>query len=134
MEAMMRHRIASLLFVVLVVLVLPHLSSAQTPLAESDAWRALAAALEPGAFISVRLTDGQRLTGTLVRATADGILLKPKTRLPVPARELSFADVESIERAKQGMKPGVKVLLGAGIGVGALMLVVGLLYAALGSS
>src|SRR5829696_1202203 len=98
MEAMMRHRIASLLFVVLVVLVLPHLSSAQTPVAESDAWRALAAALEPGAFISVRLTDGQRLTGTLVRATADGILLKPKTRLPVPARELSFADVESIER------------------------------------
>jgi hypothetical protein len=38
----------------------------------------------------------------------------PKTRLPVPVRELAFADVQSIETRKEGMSPGAKVLAGVG--------------------
>ena len=38
--------------------------------------------------------------------------LQPKTRLPVPARALVFADIESIDVGKEGMTPGAKVLIG----------------------
>jgi len=102
---------------------------AQPAPAAADAWRALAAAIEPGAFVSVRTKDGTRVRGTLVQQVDGGIVMKPKTRLPSPLRTVAYTDIEEIERAKPGMTAGVKVALGAGIAAGALLLVSAILVA-----
>jgi hypothetical protein len=48
----------------------------------------------------------------------------PKKRLPVSARALAFTDVESMERLKEGMSPGAKVLASVGAAGGIVLLVV----------
>ncbi|MEQ1908955.1 MAG: hypothetical protein ABMA15_09030 [Vicinamibacterales bacterium] len=94
--------------------------------AQSDAetWRALVSALEPAAMVAVRLTDGTRLSGTVLGAGDESFTMKPRTRIPVPARTIRFDAVESVERARVGMNPGLKVLTGVGIGIGGFFLVV----------
>ena len=106
--------------------------SAQGTSRDADAWRALTSALAPGAFVSVRTKDGVRIRGTLVQQVDDGILVKPKTRVPSPMRSIAFDEIEELERAKQGMSPGAKVMLGTGIGVAAFLLVAVLIVAAAG--
>src|SRR5262249_37435868 len=103
---------------------------AQQPVDETEAWRTLAAALEPAATVAVRIRGGQRIIGTVIEHSNDGLVLKPHTRVPVPARAIPYTDIESIERTKIGWTPGAKVLVGVGIGVGALMLSVLLAFAA----
>ena len=51
-------------------------------------------------------------------------------RARAPLRAIAFNDIESIERKKTGMSPGAKVLLGVGVGIGALMFGVLLAFAA----
>jgi|SRR5262245_2718006 len=90
---------------------------------ETNAWRSLAEKLESSATISVRLKDGRKIKGTFLQNTSDALVLKPRTRIPVPARSIPFTDIESIERSKIGMNPAKKVLIGAGIGAGAIGLI-----------
>lgn len=99
--------------------------------ADADAWRAMAAAIEPGTFVSVRTRDGTRVRGTLVQATEGGVIVKPKTRLPTPMRTIAYTDIENMERARPGMNAGLKVVLGAGIGAGVLLLTGAILVALL---
>ena len=107
-------------------------ATAQQVSPDADAWRALATAIEPGAFVSVRTKDGTRVRGTLVQPTDGGVMVKPKTRLPSPMRTIAYADIAEMERWKPGMNPGAKVLLGTGIGAGVMMLVGVLIVAATG--
>ncbi len=100
---------------------------------DAEAWRALAGALEPGAFVSVRSKDGTRVHGTLVQQAPDGLLLKPKTRLPSPMRSIAYSEIDEIERQKPGMNAGLKVLLGTGIGAGVMLLVGAIIVAAASS-
>ena len=95
---------------------------AQPSVNEARSWRTLVAALEPAAMVSVRLKDGKRVVGTVLEHSEDSLVLKPRTRMPVAARAIAFSDIESIERKKPGLSPGAKVLLGAGVSFGALML------------
>jgi hypothetical protein len=106
--------------------------SAQQSVNEAQSWRALAATLEPAAVVSIRLKDGRRVVGTVLAHSEDSLVLKPRTRVPVAARSIAFTDIESIERKKTGWSPGAKVLLGAGVSVGAVMLGTLIAYAALG--
>jgi hypothetical protein len=117
-----------LLFVVFAAVPAP----AQQVRRDAEAWRALAAAIEPGAYVSVRTRDGARVRGTLVQPTETGLLVKPKTRLPMPMRTIAYADIEALERWKPGMNPAAKVLLGTGIGAGAMLLVGALIVALVG--
>jgi hypothetical protein len=87
---------------------------------EAEAWRGLVTSLEPAATIAVRLKNGNRLKGTFVQHTDDALLLKPRTRIAVPALSIAFTEIESIERWKIGWSPGQKVLLGVGIGFGVI--------------
>jgi len=103
---------------------------AQQPADEAEAWRTLAAALEPAATVAVRLRGGKRIVGTVIDHSDNALVLKPHTRVPVPARAIPYTDIESIERARIGWSPGAKVLVGVGIGVGAVMLSVLLAFAA----
>jgi len=118
-------------FIILSLLVAAGPAAAQPPHADADAWRALAGALEPAAFVSVRTKDGRRVRGTLVQRTEDGIVVKPKTRLPSPMRPIAYAEIDEMERTAHGMTPGLKVVLGAGIGAGAMLLVGAVLVAML---
>ena len=102
---------------------------AQDRAAETKAWQSLAATLQPGTFIEIRLKDGTHFKGTFVQRLGDGVIVKPRTRVAVPAREIAMADVESIAPAKQGMSPAKKVLIGLGVGVGTMLLVGALVVA-----
>ena len=100
---------------------------------EAQSWRTLAASLEPAATVTVRLKDGKRVVGTVLEHSEQSLVLKPRTRVPVPARAIAFSEIESIERKKIGWSPGAKVLLGVGVSVGALMLGTLIAYVALGN-
>ena len=93
---------------------------------ESDVetWRALVSALEPAAMVVVRLTDGTRLSGTVLRAGDVSFTMQTRTRIPVPARAIRYDAVRSMERTRVGMNPGLKVITGIGVGVGGFLLVV----------
>lgn len=114
--------VASMLMIVLAAAPL----CAQERAMETAAWQSMAATLQPGTFVEVRLKDGARFKGTLMQRSGDRVVVKPRTRVPVPAREIPFADLESIEVAKQGMSPGMKVLIGVGASL-ATIAVIGLL-------
>ena len=83
-------------------------------------------------MVSIRLKDGKHIVGTILDRSDDSLVLKPRTRVPVAARAIAFTDIESIERKKTAMSPGAKVLLGVGVGIGALMFGVLLAFAAYG--
>ena len=121
-----------LVLVLALILATPSIGAQQPALNEAQSWRALAATLEPAATVSVRLKDGKRVVGTVLSHSADAIVLKPRTRVAVPARAIAFDDIESIERKKVGWSPGAKVLLGAGVSFGVLMLGTLIAYVALG--
>ena len=95
---------------------------AQDRAAETAAWQSLAATLQPGTFIEIRLKNGTHFKGTFVQRLDDRMVVKPRTRVAVPAREVAVADVESIATAKQGMSPAKKVLIGLGVGLGVVTL------------
>jgi hypothetical protein len=76
------------------------------------------------------MKDGTHFKGTFVQRVGDGVVVKPRTRVAVPAREIAMADVESMAPAKQGMSPGKKVLIGLGVSVGSLLLIGALVVAA----
>jgi hypothetical protein len=78
--------------------------------------------LEPAAFVSLRLRSGERVKGTVLGAGDRTFTFMPHTRIPVPAREVAYDDIATLERARQGMSPGMKVLIGAGAGVGGFLL------------
>ena len=106
------------------------MAGAQQPRGEAD-WSSAAAALGVGALVNVRTTKGERITGTLVGYSADGIRLQPRTRVPVASRDLAYGDIETLERARQPrMSPGVKVVLGVGIGAAVVLLTTALVFAA----
>src|SRR4051812_35885217 len=96
--------------------------AAQQPLNEAQSWRTLASSLEPAAMVSVRLKDGSRVVGTVLEDNEDSLVMKPRTRIPVSARAIPFAEIDSIERKHIGWTPGAKVLLGVGVSVGVLFL------------
>jgi hypothetical protein len=117
--------------VLVLALTTSSLSAQQQP-NEAQSWRTLAAALEPAATVTIRLKDGKRVVGTVVEHSEQSLVLKPRTRVPVPARAIAFSEIESIERKKIGWSPGAKVLLGVGVSLGVLMLGTLIAYAALG--
>jgi hypothetical protein len=114
-------RTKSMLIYLLVLLMTAPSAMAKQRLEPPDVWRAFAEKLEAGAFVSVRLQSGAKVKGHLIQVAGDTLRVKPKTRIPVPIRDLPFADIESIQRQKEGLSPGVKVLMGIGIGAGAIL-------------
>ncbi len=86
---------------------------AATP--EPELWRAMLERLPPGSLIAVRLRDGARTKGTVLQVGTDRFTFKPRTRIPVPAYDVAFVEVSTIERQKPSMSPAKKVLLGVGI-------------------
>ena len=100
------------------------LSGSLSAQSDAETWRALVSALEPAAMVAVRLTDGTRVSGTVLAAGDVSFTMQTRTRIPVPARAIRYDAVRSMERTRVGMNPGLKVITGIGVGVGGFFLVV----------
>ena len=117
-------------FVLIVVLAAP-LAMAAPRQEPPEVWQAFARKLEAGAFVQVHLKDGKKIKGNFMPGSGDVFRLKPKTRISVPVRDIQFSDIESIDRKHDGIwSPGMKVLTGAGIAIGAAVVILVAAYAA----
>jgi hypothetical protein len=89
----------------------------------------MAAELHPGTSVQVRLKDRSRIRGMVITTSDESFIIKPATRIAVPPVSIDFADIESIEPWREGLTPGMKVLMGVGIGVGTFMLAAAIIFA-----
>jgi hypothetical protein len=89
---------------------------------EAARWHDLVERLDAAALVTIRLKDGTRMKGTVLGVDPGSFAFKPRTRIPIASRDIRFDEVVSIERTKQGMSPGQKVLIGAASLVGALFM------------
>ena len=91
-------------------------------------WKPLASSLQPGTRIELDLEDGTHVDGTVLAHEGDHFVFSPKTRLPVAPWRIGYSEIRSLDvkHSGEGMKPGTKVLLGVGIGVGVFLLIAGI--------
>jgi len=91
-------------------------------------WKPLASSLQPRTRIELDLEDGTHVDGTVLAHEGDLFVFSPKTRLPVAPWRIGYSEIRSLDvkQSGEGMKPGTKVLLGVGIGVGVFLLLAGI--------
>jgi Outer membrane protein beta-barrel domain len=90
-----------------------------------DVWRAYVSRLPTGSLVDVTPAGSDRFIATLVAVDADGILLKPLTRVAEPVRHVAFDRLETLA-LHDGPPPGARVgatLAGVGAGAGTFTLV-----------
>jgi len=124
MKKHMHTRLATALL--LVSLAMP--ASAQDP---GRDWATLAASLAPGARVELDLADGTHVDGTVLAQEEGRFVFNPKTRIPVAPWRVEYSEIRSLEvkHAREGMRPGTKVLIGVGTGLGVLLLLAGIAVA-----
>lgn len=94
----------------------------------ADAWREVATRVGAGNEVRVQLADGSKHRVMLVRVDETGLLLLPRTRVPVPVQHVPYDAIVSLEPEKgRGAAVAKAVAIGIGAGVGAF---VGLLWVA----
>ncbi|HET9270496.1 MAG TPA: hypothetical protein VFO31_20105 [Vicinamibacterales bacterium] len=94
-------------------------------------WTTLAASLAPGARVELDLADGTHVDGTVLAQEEGRFVFNPKTRIPVAPWRVDYSEIRSLEvkHAREGMRPGTKVLIGVGTGLGVLLLLAGIAVA-----
>src|SRR5688500_16431688 len=105
-----------LTIVLMAALMAPAGAAAQVP---DDVWRGMAAKIDVGTEVNVRLRDGQRFRATLVAARDEAVLLQPKTRVPVPVQAVPYNEILSLERRGHGTGAAKAAGIGVATGVGA---------------
>jgi hypothetical protein len=106
---------------VLIAIIASNVAFAQD-LPQGDIWRAFAQKIDVGTRLKVRLDDGQRVVATLIEANADGLLVQPRTRVPVPVQRIAYDRIASLERDDaRGIGAGKAVAIGVASGVGAFL-------------
>ena len=117
----------------LMCLVVPNLAlqAAQaTPVNRTpDYWYAYASKLPIGATVRVRTVDGKRQTAVLALVEQDGITLEPRTRIPEPALRIMYTQIQQLELKQNGTSIAKAVAVGAGIGAGFFLVLLGVLAA-----
>jgi hypothetical protein len=109
-----------LAILVMLAMLGPHIA-AQAP-AQGDIWRAFAQKIDAGTRVTVRLDNGQRVSATLIEASAEGLLLQPRTRVPVPVQRIAYDRIASLERDDaRGIGAAKAVAIGVASGVGAFL-------------
>ena len=84
-----------------------------------------ASRLPAGSLVDVTPAGSDRFVAAFVAADADGILLKPATRIAEPVRHVAFDRLETLA-LHDGPRPGARVgatLAGVGAGAGTFTLV-----------
>ena len=80
---------------------------------------------ERGAFVDVKAVGTDGFVGEFIVADADGILVKPITRVAEPVRHVAFDRLETLA-LRDGARPGARVgatLAGVGAGAGVFLAV-----------
>jgi hypothetical protein len=94
---------------------------------DAEAWRVLAAKLDAGSAVDVRLRDGTHFKATFIDAKPDAMLVQRKTRLPVPVEAIGYESIASISRVDHSGMSAAKVtgiaLGSAGAAIGAFFLI-----------
>jgi hypothetical protein len=85
-------------------------------------------ALPIGSRVRVTLTNGDRLRGTLMKATDDVIVVQENTRVPETPRQLPMQTIRSVEPDRPG-STGRAIAIGAAVGAGAALGVLALIAA-----
>jgi hypothetical protein len=88
-------------------------------------------ALSPGTRVTIALADGKTIKGTLMLVQAESVVVRPRTRLPEPARTIPFAQIATIETERETGGVGRAIAIGAAVGAGAAIGVFLALIAAL---
>lgn len=91
--------------------------------AQPDVWRTFAQRVEIGSRVKVSLDDGRRVIATVIEAGDEGLLLQPRTRIPVPAQRIAYDRIVSMERdePRGGIGAGKAIAIGVASGVGAFL-------------
>jgi len=90
--------------------------------AEQDPAAVTAAYLKgvpPGTRVTVTLTDGKRMKGTLMVVEDDAIVVRPRTRVPEPAQTIPLARIATVEAEQGNGGMGRAIAIGAAVGAGA---------------
>lgn len=119
-----------LMVTLIAALAVPAQAAAQ---AHPDVWREVVSRIDPGTEVNVRLENGTKVRATLLEARPAGVLLQPKTRVPVPVQEVPYTAITMLERRTSGgMGAGKAVAIGIASGAGAFLAILGILVAAYG--
>jgi hypothetical protein len=88
----------------------------------ANMWRAYADRIPVGSTLSIRMTSGERLTAVLFVVDDTAITVKPKTRVPEPARRIPFAEVDDLRLRPNRVSIGKYVGIGAAVGAAVFLL------------
>lgn len=96
---------------------------------DADVWRRYSERLPIGSTVKVRTMDGERVTAVLLTVDEAGITVKPKTRIPEPARHVPFDRLAQLELAREGSNIAKAAAIGGAVGAGAFLGLLMLLFA-----
>ena len=74
--------------------------------------------LNPGSAVRVVRANGRAIRGTLMKATADAVIIQRRTRIPEPALEIPMTDILAVTPDK-GNGSSLAKAIGAGVAAGA---------------
>jgi len=92
---------------------------------DASAWRAVAARLDAGAVIEMRLRDGRHFKATFIEARPEAVVVQRKTRIPVQVEPINYESIASLSRAQPSNLSAGKI---AGIALGSAGAAVGVLW------
>lgn len=89
---------------------------------ETTDWRHVAEAIQLGSKVKIQTTEGQRLSGTLMRVDDTSVSVKKNTRRPEAAVTITYDRIANLERDHgSGMSWGKAVGIGLGAGAGVML-------------
>ncbi len=69
----------------------------------------------------MRTTDGKRHTAVLALVDRDGITVELKSRIPEPARRISYDQIQQLELKTNGSSVAKAAAVGSAIGAGTFL-------------
>src|SRR5918994_6927944 len=85
-------------------------------------WYSYAEKLPIGATVRLRTTDGQRRTAILTVVDRDGITIETRSRIPEPARRVTYDQIRQLElKTANGASMAKAAAVGAAIGAGTFL-------------
>lgn len=118
------NRLATLLTLVCFTFSTVSMSAQQpvAPAAETAALRAMVADVPLGSRIKLTTRAGKRMTATLLTISDSAIVVKRETRVPEPAQEIRYEEIERLQKDQGRGFPLAKAIgVGLAAGVGAIL-------------
>lgn len=76
--------------------------------------------LAPGTSIKLTLSDGKKMSGTLIAAEEDAVMVRPKARIPEGIRRIPVAEIADADIVRPS-PVGRTIAIGAAVGAGAAL-------------